>query len=88
MSERKLMSMVMDASQTDVRRYWTGHGWTTDPLMGIQSQQVDGTAGQYFYLYNSGCQAALVMVELSVKHQQTTVHRIQVHNSVRYGEHN
>jgi hypothetical protein len=39
MSERKTVYMVMDASQDDVRRYWTGHGWTTDISLGFQSDR-------------------------------------------------
>lgn len=84
MSERITVSMVMDASQNDVRRYWTGHDWTTDPLMGVQSQHAQGVAGDYWYLYQNGCSAAHVLVELSYTPERTTVHRIQVWNKVTY----
>ena len=80
MSERITRFMVMDASQDNVRRYWTGHGWATDPLMGVQ----DGVAGYYWNLYEAGCQAALVMVELSITYEKTIVHSIQVLLKVRY----
>jgi hypothetical protein len=76
--------MVMDASQTNVRRYWTGHGWTTDPVLGIQSRQEGGIDGYYCYLVDRGCQAALVLVEMSFTPERTTVHNIQVRESTTW----
>ncbi len=82
--QRTTVYMVMDASQDDVRRYWTGHGWTTDPLMGIQSQESDGAGGYYWELYCAGCSVALVLVELSYTPERTTAHKILILESIRY----
>ena len=82
MTDRKTRLMVMDLSQDEVRRYWNGHGWTTDPTMGVQSKQDGGVDGYYWYLHEAGCQVALVMVELSVGYERATVHKVRMLNAV------
>lgn len=82
MSERITRLMVMDLSQDEVRRYWNGHGWTTDPTMGVQSLQNGGVDGYYWYLHEAECQVALVMVELSMPKQRVTMHKIQMLDAV------
>ncbi len=89
MSERILRYMVMDTRDPKVRRYWTGHAWTFDPLRGIQSHcWDDDSADQYWNLYYAGCQVALVLVELSHTNGKTTVHDIQILEGEQYGQHN
>ncbi len=81
------MYMVMDNSKTPVRRYWTGHGWSTDPLMGTRSTHwYSDPSGHYWNLYFANCQAALVMLELSRIDGRTIIGDIRVIESAWYGE--
>jgi len=78
MSDIIRVSMVMDASQDRVRRYWSGHGWVTDPLKAVKCSMDLAVAYPYYReLVQAGCQVALVVVNLSVD-DGVIVHSIRV----------
>lgn len=79
--------MVMDHSKPPIRRYWTGHGWSTDPFMGVRSTHWYSESSVHFMSLDADdCQVALVTLELSRTDGRTVVGNIKVVESVWYGE--
>jgi hypothetical protein len=76
---REFASVVMDASQKQVRKYWNGAGWVHDPTEAKRSKRDhDGMAHEYLELRDSGCQVALASIEYSRIDGVVTVHEVRV----------
>lgn len=82
--KRNIAYMIMDASQSEYRRYWNGYGWCDDPCEAMRKSRVDGIDSEYFGMIDDGCQAALVQVDYSRVNGTVAVYNIRFHHKVTH----
>jgi len=71
---------IMDASQQEKRKYWTGFGWGYHVHEAYQSPIRGQVGDEYDRLIEAGCQAAFVAIEYSRRGNIAVVYGILEHH--------